>query len=303
MLPLADKMRALPGNVLYRFLHDARDPQARYITEIWETEQDHEYHLVDPAHVEMPFGLGPGHGGGQDLVLDPGSPLRCRQPSTYPCIRCRKVAGRGYGTVLQRGQPRMAAASLMANFTITPKDVLLQRGRPGAAAAGQIEIAGSIGHTVQSEAGKSTDRVTGSRQCRCARGVWPASGGLAIEVGHAAVPWLARQGAGSAPYRGGEADRGCLPRPLPEALDHRPAVQRDYLCPGRAVGRRPGGRPERPLRVPSSSRPICTSKSCASDVIPEERGPPRLVPWSPRRVPGAPCSPGAVARGGAGRRR
>jgi hypothetical protein len=34
---------------------------------------------------------------------------------------------------------------------------------------------------------------------------------------------------GSVPYRGGEADRGCLPRPLPEALDHRPAVQRDYL--------------------------------------------------------------------------
>jgi len=32
MLPLAGKMRALPGNIFYRFLHDARDPQARYIT-------------------------------------------------------------------------------------------------------------------------------------------------------------------------------------------------------------------------------------------------------------------------------
>ena len=53
MLPLADKMRVLPGNVIYRLLHDARDPQARYITEVWDTEQDHEYHLVDPAHVEM----------------------------------------------------------------------------------------------------------------------------------------------------------------------------------------------------------------------------------------------------------
>jgi hypothetical protein len=58
-----------------------------------------------------------------------------------------------FGTVLQRGQPRTAAASLLADFTITPKGVLLQRGRPGAAAARQIEIAGSIGHTVQSEAG------------------------------------------------------------------------------------------------------------------------------------------------------
>jgi len=58
-----------------------------------------------------------------------------------------------FGTVLQRGQPRTAAASLLADFTITPKGVLPQRGRPGAAAARQIEIAGSIGHTVQSEAG------------------------------------------------------------------------------------------------------------------------------------------------------
>lgn len=53
MLPLTDKMRQLPGNVLYRLLHDASDPQGRYITEVWETEADHEYHLVDPAHVEM----------------------------------------------------------------------------------------------------------------------------------------------------------------------------------------------------------------------------------------------------------
>jgi len=58
-----------------------------------------------------------------------------------------------FGTVLQRGQPRTAAASLLAGFTITPKGALLQRGRLGAAAAGQMEIAGSIGHTVQSEAG------------------------------------------------------------------------------------------------------------------------------------------------------
>ena len=52
-LPLADKMRALPGNVLYRLLHDPRDPQARVLTEAWETEQDHLSHLVDPDHVEI----------------------------------------------------------------------------------------------------------------------------------------------------------------------------------------------------------------------------------------------------------
>ena len=53
MLPLADKMRALPGNVLYWLTRDPRDPQTRYISEAWESEQDHEHHLVDPAHVEM----------------------------------------------------------------------------------------------------------------------------------------------------------------------------------------------------------------------------------------------------------
>jgi quinol monooxygenase YgiN len=52
-LPLADKMRALPGNVLYRMLHDPRDPQARVVTEAWETEQAHLDHLVDPDHVEI----------------------------------------------------------------------------------------------------------------------------------------------------------------------------------------------------------------------------------------------------------
>jgi quinol monooxygenase YgiN len=53
MLPLADKMRTLPGNVLYRVLHDPRDPAARVLTEVWETEQDHLNHLVDPDHVEI----------------------------------------------------------------------------------------------------------------------------------------------------------------------------------------------------------------------------------------------------------
>jgi quinol monooxygenase YgiN len=53
MLPLADKMRALPGNVLYRVLHDPRDPAARVLTEVWETEQDHLDHLVDTDHVEI----------------------------------------------------------------------------------------------------------------------------------------------------------------------------------------------------------------------------------------------------------
>src|SRR5207245_1273201 len=71
-----------------------------------------------------------------------------------------------FGTVLQCGQPRTAAASLLADFTITPKGVLLQRGRPGAATAGQMEIAGSIGHTVQSmKAGRSGQVSRASLQC------------------------------------------------------------------------------------------------------------------------------------------
>jgi quinol monooxygenase YgiN len=53
MLPLTDKMRALPGNVLYQLLLDPRDPEARVLTEVWETEQDHLNHLVDPDHVEI----------------------------------------------------------------------------------------------------------------------------------------------------------------------------------------------------------------------------------------------------------
>ncbi|MDV6271335.1 putative quinol monooxygenase [Rhodococcus globerulus] len=53
LLPLADKMRALPGNVLYRVLHDPLDPQARVLTEVWETEEDHLAHLVDLDHVEI----------------------------------------------------------------------------------------------------------------------------------------------------------------------------------------------------------------------------------------------------------
>ncbi|MGC0367365.1 quinol monooxygenase YgiN [Rhodococcus sp. 27YEA15] len=53
ILPLADKMRALPGNVLYRVLHDPLDPEARVLTEVWETEDDHLAHLVDPDHVEI----------------------------------------------------------------------------------------------------------------------------------------------------------------------------------------------------------------------------------------------------------
>jgi hypothetical protein len=60
--------------------------------------------------------------------------------------------------------------------------------------------------------GKSADRMTGSRQCRCAARRVAGLRGTRKEAGHAAVPWLARHGTGSVPHRGGEADRGCLPQ-------------------------------------------------------------------------------------------
>jgi quinol monooxygenase YgiN len=53
LLPLADKMRALPGNVLYQVLHDPLDSEARVLTEVWETEADHHAHLIDEDHVEI----------------------------------------------------------------------------------------------------------------------------------------------------------------------------------------------------------------------------------------------------------
>jgi quinol monooxygenase YgiN len=53
LLPLADRMRALPGNVLYRVLHDPVDLASRVLTEVWQTEDDHLAHLVDPDHVEI----------------------------------------------------------------------------------------------------------------------------------------------------------------------------------------------------------------------------------------------------------
>ena len=46
-----------------------------------------------------------------------------------------------------------------------------------------------------------------------------------------------------------------------------------------------------------------TPRICASEITREERGRPWLVQLSLQRVPGVACSPGAVARGGAGRRR
>jgi quinol monooxygenase YgiN len=53
LLPLADKMRALPGNVLYQLLHDPVDSDVRVLTEVWETEADHHGHLIDMDHVEI----------------------------------------------------------------------------------------------------------------------------------------------------------------------------------------------------------------------------------------------------------
>jgi quinol monooxygenase YgiN len=52
-LPLADKMRALPGNVLYQLLHDPQDPTRRVVNEVWETEDDHLAHLIDMDHGEI----------------------------------------------------------------------------------------------------------------------------------------------------------------------------------------------------------------------------------------------------------
>ena len=77
--------------------------------------------------------------------------------------------------------------------------------------------------------GKSADRMTGSRQCRCAARRVAGLRGTRKEAGHAAVPWLAQHG--TDPYRTAAAWRiaDACPRPLPEALDYCPAVQRDYL--------------------------------------------------------------------------
>jgi quinol monooxygenase YgiN len=52
-IPLADKMRALPGNVIYRLLHDPLVSESRVVTEVWATEADHLAHLVDLDHVEI----------------------------------------------------------------------------------------------------------------------------------------------------------------------------------------------------------------------------------------------------------
>lgn len=53
ILPLAEKMKALPGNVLYQLLHDPLDAAARVMNEVWETEADHHAHLIDMDHVEI----------------------------------------------------------------------------------------------------------------------------------------------------------------------------------------------------------------------------------------------------------
>jgi len=53
ILPLADRMRALPGNVFYRVWRDPRVPNSRVLTEAWDSEANHLAHLVDPDHVEI----------------------------------------------------------------------------------------------------------------------------------------------------------------------------------------------------------------------------------------------------------
>ena len=83
--------------------------------------------------------------------------------------------------------------------------------------------------------------------------------------------------------------------------------------PGQKPAHEPGGEasPGRAARcpgrvnIPHTSRapPSRTPRICASDITREERGRPWLVQLSRRRVPGAACSPGAVARSGTGRRR
>jgi quinol monooxygenase YgiN len=52
-LPLADKMRKLPGNVIYQLLSDPRYPNRRVLNEVWQTEADHLAHLIDMDHVEI----------------------------------------------------------------------------------------------------------------------------------------------------------------------------------------------------------------------------------------------------------
>ena len=95
----------------------------------------------------------------------------------------------------------------------------------------------------------------------------------------------------------------CQPRANPRfccTLMHAPPRSRPVLrCPGAANHRDPvttshlaGGKPG----------PVAKARTAASDITREERGRSWLVQLSLRRMPGAAFSPGAMARGGAGRR-
>ena len=86
--------------------------------------------------------------------------------------------------------------------------------------------------------------------------------------------------------------------PSSRARDRSSAVQRArtrLLSPDRTQQHSPAG-----LR-PASGSSLLPSRNCR--ITPDERGPPRLLPLSPRHVPGTACSSGPVARGGAARRR
>jgi hypothetical protein len=157
------------------------------------------------------------------------------------------------------------------------------RPTPGTVAAGRSAVLPS--ETVPQSQGRVVSPAAAGEQDG------PASGGphrrdSTAEVGAGSddqqVAWIG----------GGAIGPGGVCHCRPPFLDARYGSLRSRL--GRS-----GEYPSYVRRSPASRTPGI----CASDITREERGRPWLVPLSLRRVPGAACSPGAVARGGAGRRR
>ena len=156
---------------------------------------------------------------------------------------------------LQGGRPGAAAASRHRVVVVPHR--LRHRAATWAAENGRSELAGRLHHYAEGRVaatwaarsdrrwadgdrrvhwshgpvggGKSADRMTGSLQCRCAARRVAASGDSQYRP--AMPPRLGQPSKARDPYRTAAARRiaDACPRPLPEALDHRPAVQRDDL--------------------------------------------------------------------------
>ena len=168
----------------------------------------------------------------------PKPPLTAVRVHLQVAVRDRRVIGFGFGnrTVASSAWPPCGAAS-RCGLPGGARDV---GGDDVGGRSGRGELAGRLHHYAEGRVaatwaarsghcwadgdrrvhwshgpvggGKSADRMTGSRQCRCAARRVAGLRGTRKEAGRAAVPWLAQHGTGSVPHRGGEADRRCLPQ-------------------------------------------------------------------------------------------